>query len=444
MYIAQANELVRAGRSNRAWNNLGITIGLVAPVTPRIRGVAVWAIKLYFTTSDAHLLALQVSTGNLMWDERLTDPKEGYSASGVPRRSTGRSWSASRAETTGWDGLIDADDAGNGPTGSGVFHAIPSGGEPGSETWAGDSWKHGGGATWLTGSYDRRTNLIYRGNPHPGPDFNGDTRKGDNLYTDCLVVLDADTGKLKWYFQFTPHDTMDWDAVEIPVLIDATFKGVRRTLLAQANRNGFFYLLDRTSGKFLTGRALRASDELGQRSHGRWPAGSGFGQGACPAGVPVCPATSGATNWMSPAYSPETGLFYVVAQEGCAIETKSAEPFRPGGLPYRDGSYVESPEEPWRMHVRALDLATGKVQWDFEQVGSRHYGAGLLSTGGGLLFAGDDHGNLTAHDARTGKPLWHFYTGQSITSSPMTYSLRDRQYIALTAGSDVIAFGLYE
>jgi alcohol dehydrogenase (cytochrome c) len=147
---------------------------------------------------------------------------------------------------------------------------------------------------------------------------------------------------------------------------------------------------------------------------------------------------------MSPAYNPDTGYFYVVAQEGCAIETKSTVPFRPGGFPYRGGSYIEDPQEPWRMHVRALDLVTGKIRWDFEQVGSQHYGAGLLSTAGGLLFAGDDRGNLTAHDARTGKPLWHFYTGQPISASPVTFSLQGRQYVTLVAGSDVIAFGLYE
>jgi alcohol dehydrogenase (cytochrome c) len=441
MYITQPNEVyaldARTGR--KIWDYHWPSGRRSFPN----RGVAVWGDKVYFGTSDAHLVALNARGGNLIWDAQMSDPQEGYASAAAPLAVNGKIITGIAAGDWGLNGVLDAYDA---ETGKRLwrFNAIPRPGEPGNETWAGDSWKYGGGDTWLTGSYDPDTNLIYWGIGNPAPDFNGDPRKGDNLYTECMIALDADTGKLKWYFQYTPHDNMDWDSVEIPVLVDAPYKGKTRKLLAQANRNGFYYVLDRTDGKFLTGvpfvklmnwATALTEDGRPVRIEGREPT---------PQGSKVCPATSGATNWMSPAYSPDTGYFYVVAQEGCGIESKATEAFRPGGFPYRGGGYIESPEEPWRMHVRALDLATGKVQWDFEQVGTQHYGAGLLSTAGGLLFAGDDRGNFTAHDARTGKPLWHFYTGQPISASPMTYSLRERQYVALAAGSDVIAFGLFE
>jgi len=296
----------------------------------------------------------------------------------------------------------------------------------------------------LTGSFDPELNLVYWGIGNPAPDFNGDARKGDNLYTECMVALNADTGNLRWYFQFTPHDVHDWDAVEIPVLVDASFREQARKLLVQANRNGYYYVLDRTNGKFLHGtpfvKLLNWSKGLTAEGRPiRIPGVEPTFQGN-----KVCPPTTGATNWMSPAYNPDTGYFYVVALEGCGINTKSADKFRPGGFPFMATGYVESPEEPWQTYVRALDLNTGALRWEHKQIGSRTYGAGLLSTAGGLIFAGDDQGLLTALEAGTGKPLWHFNTGQRISASPMTYRFEGKQYVALTAGSNVLAFGLFD
>ena len=343
----------------------------------------------------------------------------------------------------GLNGFLDAYDA---VTGERLwrFHSIPKPGEPGNKTWAGDSWKHAGGNTWLTGSYDPELNLLYWGIGNPAPDFNGDVRMGDNLYTECVVALDLDTGKLKWHFQFTPHDTMDWDAVEIPVLVDARYKGEMRKLMAHADRNGFYYLLDRVTGKFLTGTPFvkQLNWATGLTAEGRPVLVPGMEPSL--KGTKVCPAASGAANWMSPAYSPDTELFYVVAQEGCGMAYKSTETFRPGGFQYRATGDVNMKDDSWKIYVRALDLTTGKLKWESERVGSTSFGGGLLSTAGGLIFTGEGNGQFVALDAKTGKTVWHFNTGQPITAQPVTYTVAGKQDVAIAAGGDVIAFGLLE
>jgi len=407
------------------------------------RGVAVYGNSVYFTTPDAYLVALDARTGNFLWQSKIAEAKEGYWSPAAPLALNGKIIAGVAPGDYGMNGFLDAYDA---TTGERLWrwNAIPRPGEPGSETWEGDSWKTGGGDTWLTGSYDPELNLIYWGIGNPAPDFNGELRKGDNLYTECMVALDANTGRMKWYFQYTPHDLADWDAVEIPVLVDATIRGRKRKLLAQANRNGFYYLLDRTNGEFLLGTPFVQSINWakGLTAEGR-PI---LVPGVEPSfqGTKICPSTSGATNWMSPAYNPDTGLFYVAALEGCGINTKSFEKFRPGGFPFDATGYVEDPEQPRQLYVRALELATGKLKWEFKQIGSRAYGAGLLSTAGSLIFAGCDQGIFTALDAASGKPLWHFNTGQAISASPITYSFKGRQYVAVEAGSNVVAFGLSE
>jgi alcohol dehydrogenase (cytochrome c) len=407
------------------------------------RGVAVYGNRVYFTTPDAYLVALDARTGNFLWQTQIADAKEGYWSPAAPLAINGKVIAGVAPGDYGMNGFLDAYDA---TTGERLWrwHAIPRPGEPGSETWAGDSWKTGGGDTWLTGSYDPQLNLIYWGIGNPAPDFNGELRKGDNLYTECMVALDANTGKMKWYFQYTPHDVADWDAVEIPVLVDAMFKGTQRKLLAQANRNGFYYLLDRENGKFLLGTPFVKSVNWAK---GLTPEGRPIlvpGVEPSLQGTKICPSTSGATNWMSPAYNPDTKLFYVAALEGCGINTKSYEKFRPGGFPFDATGYTEDPEQPRQLYVRALELTTGKQKWEFKQIGSRAYGAGLLSTAGSLVFAGCDQGIFTALDAGSGKPLWHFNTGQAITASPITYSFKGRQYIAIEAGSDVLSFALFD
>jgi alcohol dehydrogenase (cytochrome c) len=441
MYVSQPNEVYALdGRSGRViWQYQRQPALRKGPN----RGVAVYGNRVYFSTPDAHLVALDARTGSLQWETKLAEASDGYWSPAAPLVIEDKVITGIAPGDHGLNGFLDAYDAATGER-LWRWYAIPRPGEPGSETWTGESWKTGGGDTWLTGSFDPELNLVYWGIGNPAPDFDGDGRKGDNLYTECMVALDADTGKLKWYFQFTPHDVHDWDAVEIPVLVDAPFQGKQRKLLVQANRNGFYYVLDRTDGQFLHGtpfvKLLNWATGLTEKGRPiRVP-------GVVPSlqGTKTCPATAGATNWMSPAYNPGTGYFYVVAQEGCGINTKSKDTFRPGGFPFMATGYIESPEEPWQMHVRALELTTGKLMWDYKQMGSRRYGAGLLSTAGGLIFAGDDQGMLTALDAATGKPLWHFNTGQQITASPMTYSFQGKQYVALCAGSNVVAFGLFQ
>ncbi|HWB99605.1 MAG TPA: PQQ-dependent dehydrogenase, methanol/ethanol family, partial [Bryobacteraceae bacterium] len=439
MYVSQPNEVYALdGRSGRViWEYRHQPAMRRGPN----RGVAVYSNKVYFGTPDARLVALDALTGNLLWQVQMADPKDGYWCPVAPLPVKGKIIMGIAPGDHGLNGWLDAYDAQTGER-AWRWNAIPRPGEPGNETWSGESWKTGGGNTWLTGSYDPELNLIYWGIGNPAPDFNGDYRKGDNLYTESMVALDADSGKLKWHFQFTPHDVYDWDAVEIPILVDAPYQGQTRKLLVQANRNGFYYVLDRTTGEFLHGTPFV---KLLNWASGLTKTGRPIQvPGVEPSlqGTKICPATAGATNWMSPAYHPETNWFYVVAMEGCGINTKSADKFQPGGHPYMATGYIESPEEPWQMHVRALNLTTGKIEWDYPQTGSRAYGAGLLATAGGLIFAGDDQGELTALDARSGKVLWHFNTGQRISASPVTYSYQGKQYIALGAGSNVVAFGL--
>lgn len=406
------------------------------------RGVAIYGNRVYFTTPDAFLVALDRRTGNFLWRSKIAEAKEGYWAPAAPLALEGKIVTGVAPGDYGMVGVIVAFDA---TTGHQLWRwrAVPEPGEPGSDTWAGDSWKHGGGDTWLTGSYDPELNLIYWGIGNPAPDFNGDGRKGDNLYTECMVALDADTGKLKWYFQFTPHDTADWDAVEIPVLVDHVFDGRMRKLLVQADRNGFYYVLDRTNGKFLFGTPFVHSLNWasGLTKEGRPIRVPGIESSL--QGTKVCPSVDGATNWMSPAYSNGTGYFYLEVLEGCQIERKATQKFRPGGFSYDATGEADIPYAPLQTYVRALNLTDGKLQWEYKLIGAKEYGAGVLSTAGGLLFAGSPQDSFIAFNAKTGKVLWHFNTGQQISASPMTYRFNGRQYVAVAAGSDVIAFRLF-
>ena len=407
------------------------------------RGVAVYGNRVYFTTPDAYLVALEARTGNFLWRSKIAEAKEGYSAPAAPLALNGKIITGVAPGDYGMIGLLVAFDA---TTGKELWRwsAVPKPGEPGHETWAGDSWKTGGGDTWLTGSYDPELNLIYWGIGNPAPDFNGDVRLGDNLYTDCMVALDADTGKLKWYFQFTPHDTSDWDAVEIPVLVDHPFAGRMRKLLVQADRNGFYYVLDRTTGEFLFGAPFVHSVNwaTGLTKDGRPIRVPGVEPSV--QGTMVCPSCTGATNWMSPAYDPDTDYFYLEALEGCQLLFKATEKFRPGGFPFDATGAADTPKAPMQTYIRALDLTTGKLKWEHKLIGARDYGAGVLATAGGLLFAGSPQGSFMAFNAATGELLWHFITGQTVTASPITYTFNEKQYVSVAAGSDVLAFTLFE
>jgi alcohol dehydrogenase (cytochrome c) len=283
-------------------------------------------------------------------------------------------------------------------------------------------------------------NTLFWGTSNPAPDFNGDTRPGDDLYTDCVLALDPDTGKLKWHFQFTPHDLYDYDATETPVLIDADFRGQPRRLLVEANRNGFFYVLDRIDGKFIS--AVPFVEKLNWAKaidgHGR-PVVTGVVP--TEKGTRVCPGFSGATNWYAPSYNPSTHLFYFLASENCSIYFRGAEKFVPGRTFYATGA-KRSPGDNGKKILLAYDLSGAQAAWKYPQVGAGHSSAGTMTTAGGLVFFGDDAESFEAVDASTGAPLWHFHTGQSISASPMSFSVNGNQHVAIAAGSDVYCFRL--
>jgi alcohol dehydrogenase (cytochrome c) len=333
-------------------------------------------------------------------------------------------------------GYIDAYDAATGKR-RWRFYTVPTAGEKGIETWGGSSFKTGGGSTWITGTYDPELNLIYCGIGNPGPDMDGDVRPGDNLYTCAVVAIDADTGKLKWYFQFTPHDVHDWDAVADPVLVDATVDGKKIKALAQANRNGFFYLLDRTTGKYITAKAytkVNWADGIGSDGRPILIAN----KEPTPEGNLVCPGLGGGHNWSATAYSPQTGLYYFGSTDGCQMFNVQKQEYIEGKQ-YQAGDAVGVPKEPSAGSVNAVDPATGTLRWKHELMSNP---SGLLATAGGLIFTGDSDGYMMALDARTGKILWHFQTGAPIRAPAISYTFRGKQYVAVAAGPNMIAFKL--
>jgi alcohol dehydrogenase (cytochrome c) len=407
------------------------------------RGVAVFGSKVFFETHDAHLLALHASNGSLLWEAEIGDHREGYGGTMAPLIVNNKVIAGISGGDEGVRGLLDAYDV---ETGKRLwrFWTIPAPGEPGSETWKGNAITHGCGATWLTGTFDPSINTLYWPTGNPCPDFYGGDRLGDNLYTDSILALDPDTGKLKWHYQFTPHDTHDWDATEIPVLIDTTFQGQSRKLLVQANRNGFFYVLDRVTGKL-----LRAEPFIKKLT---WASGIGPDgrpkvlpdTDPTPEGKKSCPSVVGGTNWFSPSYSPSTGLFYVIAMEECSDYVSSVQGYQKGrGFEGTGASDV--PGEAGQKFLRAIELDTGKLRWEYPLIGTAQSWAGTLSTAGGLVFFGDDNGYCVAVDAKNGKPLWHFNTGAArLSASPMTYSIAGRQFVTLAAGTNIVTFGLMD
>lgn len=444
MYVTTANRAyaldARSGR--QIWRyQRPLTKGLVGDAAGGInRGVAVLGDKVFMVTDHAHLIALHRLTGKLLWDVEMADYREHYGATSAPLVVKDLVISGISGGDEGVRGFLAAYKA---STGERVwrFWTIPAPGEPLSETWGGNALPHGCAATWLTGTYDAQANLLYWTTGNPCPDYNGDERKGDNLYSDSVLALEPETGKLRWYYQFTPHDLHDWDAQQTPMLIDAEFQGRQRQLLAQANRNGFFYVLDR-----ITGELLLAKPFVEQLT---WASGIGpdgrpqlvSGGAPTPAGVKACPAVEGATNWMSTAYNPETGLFYVMALEKCVIYSKSPEQWERGKSFYGGGTR-DAPDEPGRKYLRAIDPQTGKIVWQYPQTGPGNSWGGALSTAGGLVFFGDDSGAFAAVEAKSGKPLWYFHTNEQWKASPMTYLAGGKQYVAVAAGSNILAFGL--
>ncbi|QHN03247.1 PQQ-dependent dehydrogenase, methanol/ethanol family [Granulicella sp. WH15] len=444
LYFTQPNALYAIdGRSGRLiWDHHHQLTTVKDREGPQ-RGAAVYKDRVYYLTTDDYLIALDASTGSVVYQIKIAETKEGYSAPPAPFIANGKIIVGVAPGDRGLNGWIEAYDA---ETGKRLWHwaAIPGPGEPGNETWAGDSWKHAGAAAWMSGSYDPELNLYYLGMGNPSPDFNGDVRKGDNLYSECMVALDLDNGKLKWYFQFTPHDMMDWDGAEMPVLVDAKYEGKMRKLMVHADRNGFYYVLDRETGKFLHGVPFvqKMNWASGLAASGRPIRIPGVEPSL--KGTKVCPSSIGATNWMSPAYSPQTNLFYVVALEGCGLATKNTETFRPGGFQYRAGGDVLLHDADWKVYVRALDLLTGRQVWEQERIGNSALGGGVLSTNGGILFSGELDGEFVALNARTGKPVWHYNTGEGINAQPMTYMVDGKQYVAIATNTTVFSFALFE
>jgi alcohol dehydrogenase (cytochrome c) len=399
------------------------------------RGVALLGDTVFLGTLDAHLLALDAKTGHLLWDRVVADYKTGHSITAAPLALKDKIIVGISGGEYGIRGFVDAYDPKAGAR-LWRFWTVPGPGEPGHQTWAGESWRTGSAATWLTGSFDPALNLLYWGTGNPGPDYSGGERAGDNLYSNALVALNAATGKLKWHFQFTPHDTHDWDANHVPILLDATLHGAARRMVAVANRNGFFYLLDRQTGEFLLGKQFgkqtwaKGLDDRGRpvlAEHVEPP----------PEGSAMYPGVHGATNWNSPSYNPGTGLLYVaVREEGTVFYRATAE--------YKAGNYFSAggmrgiPGVEPSGSIQALDPLTGEKRWEFA-LHSPPW-AGVLSTAGGVVFGGTNEGNIFALDAATGKPLWSFQAGAPVYANPISYRFEGRQYIAVTAGHSLLTF----
>ncbi len=402
------------------------------------RGLAIHGDKLFMATLDAHVVALDRKTGRELWDSEMTDYTKAYSGTHAPLVVKDMVIVGTAGAEYGIRGFVDAFDIETGER-KWRFYTVPGEGEPGNETWGGDSWKTGGGSVWVTPSYDPELDLIYIGTGNPGPDWNGDVRPGDNLYTDSVVALDADSGKLKWYFQFTPHDTHDWDAVQVMVLVDKEFRGKDRKLLITANRNGFYYVLDRETGEFLLGKQyVRQTWTRGLDDSGR----PMVIEGTDPTeeGIKIYPTVAGGTNWMSPSYSPETGLFYVTCGEGASMYYKGPAEYRPGTRFWGSMFMNEEVQHEWYGAVRAFDPVNGNKVWEHELF--RPAWAGLLSTAGGLVFAGTQDGWFKALDAGSGEEVWRVNLGTAIRASPISYESEGKQHVAIAAGQGMFVFTL--
>ena len=405
------------------------------------RGVGVAGDRLFMETYSAHLIALNRFTGELLWDSPIADPGQNYFATSAPLPAGDLVISGVGGGEHGANGFVAAFDQATGKE-AWRFWAVPKRGEPGAETWKGSELDHGGAPTWFTGSYDPELDTVYWPTGNPSEEYNGDNRPGDNLYSDCILALDRKTGKLKWHYQFTPHDLWDWDSTETSVVINAEWQGKQRKLLLHADRNGFFYVFDRLDGKLLLAKQfLRnvtwASAIAADGRPVKLP-----NQEPSDAGTKVCPSQDGATNWFSPSYNPLTGLYYFQTFEKCSFYVKSENETWAAGRTYLGGSQRTAPDPKPVRELKALDIRTGKVVWTVPQPGPAQSWGGTLSTASGLVFFGEEGGQLMAVSASDGKPLWNFATNQLWKASPMTYRFDGEQYIAVAAGSDVLAFAL--
>jgi alcohol dehydrogenase (cytochrome c) len=418
------------------------------------RGVAIHEDRVFMGTLDAHLIALDAITGKALWKTRVGDVNLAYSITMAPLVIEDKVLVGVGGGEFGIRGFVAAYDV---ATGEEVwkFYTIPGPGEPGHDTWEGDDWEHGGAPAWITGSFDPELNLSYWGIGNPGPDWNAAQRPGDNLYSDAVVALNADTGELVWHFQFTPNDGYDYDAVQVPVLVDMEWNGQPRRLMLWANRNGYFYVLDRTDGQFLSGKPfVRVNWSSGLDASGR-PIPT-----PQPEGMPTYPGNQGGTNWYPPSYSPRTELFYFSAWEDYATVYRPEEQEYEPGQAFLGGGFDvltpvpgaptigigrTSPINSWTDAVGhgaiiAMDPRTGEPRWKFEQFDVSD--SGMLTTATDLLFTGGREGHFHALDARTGEELWKASLGGQIVMAPVTYEVNGRQYISVISGNSFVTFGL--
>jgi alcohol dehydrogenase (cytochrome c) len=445
MFITSSNDVfaldARTGRE--LWHyHRPVSSGLLDDAAAhKNRGVGVWQNYVFLETDDAHLIKLDARSGNLLWDVTYADKSKHYGATSAPLVVKDAVIVGTSGGDSGVRGFVAAYDAATGKL-KWRFWTIPGPGEFGSSSWPGDSYLHAGGTTWMPGTYDPQLNTLYWTTSNAAPDFVGDSRPGDDLYTACVLALDPDTGKLKWYFQFTPHDLFDYDATETPVLLDSEENGSIRHLLVQANRNGFFYVLDRIDGKFL--RATPFVEKLNWAT-GIDAAGRPMLTGRIPTaeGTNICPGIDGATNWFSPSYNPTTGLFYVMALESCNLFLAKPQEFVKGQTFYNTGTVLPRGERSQKILV-AISVASGRRAWSYPQTGPGNSWGGTLTTAGGLVFFADDANSFEAVEATSGRALWHFHTGQTMRASPMSYAVAGVQYVAIAAGGDVFCFSLSE
>ncbi len=418
------------------------------------RGVAILGDKVFMGTLDAHLVAVDAINGKEIWDVEVGDVDLAYSVTMAPLVIKDKVIVGVGGGEYGIRGYIVAYDVETGQE-AWKFYTIPGPGEPGHETWEGDDWKYGGASVWVTGSYDPELNLTYWGIGNPGPDWNPKQRPGDNLYSDSVVALDPDTGELKWHFQFTPNDAYDYDAVQVPVLVDREWEGRDRKLMLWANRNGYFYVLDRVTGQFLLGEPfVKVNWASGLDQNGR-PIVT-----PQPAGMPTWPGNQGGTNWYPPSYSPLTDLFYVAAWEDYAtIYAPLEQEYEPGKLFMGGGFTVKAPvhgaptigigrttpinnwtSEVGYGSVKAIDPDTGEHVWRFDQYDVSD--GGMLTTASNILFTGGREGHFHALDAATGDHLWKASLGGQIVMPPVTYEINGVQYITVISGNAMATFAL--
>lgn len=439
MYVTTANEAyaVDASTGRQIWQyRQPRTPGLLSEAAGGAnRGVVALGDRVFMVTDHAHLLALNRWNGEKLWDVEMADHRKAYSATAAPLAVGDLVIIGVAGGEEGARGFLDAYKASTGER-AWRFWTIPAPGEKLSETWIGSALEHGCGATWMTGSYDPGLDLLYWSVGNPCPDYNGDDRKGDNLYTNSVLALKPQTGELKWYYQFTPHDTHDWDAEEPLLLVDEMWQDKPRKLLVQANRNGFFFVLDRSNGELLLAKPFVKVN---------WA--SGYGKDGRPVlnpnneptieGTLICPSSG--TNWYSASYSPVVKLFFVAASESCVTSRKVPGAFEEGK---RFFGGANTPVPGGKRYIRALDIQTGKTVWEYPQTPGGRSASGTLATAGGVVFFGEDSGLFTAVDGKTGRPLWHFPANQGWRASPMTYMVGGKQYVTIAGPSGFFTFGL--